>query len=245
MLGFVVQARLGSTRLPDKILLPFSGGRTIFDLLLEKLQSFAPQAACVVATSVAPANDALEAICRERGVACFRGSENDVLQRFIDAAHANGVDRIIRVCSDNPFLSRDAIARLLDAVAGTDADYVSFDVGGTPSIKTHYGFWTEYVTLDALERVAGLTDEPLYHEHVTNYIYAHPESFRIGWLDVPQTVLDHAGVRLTIDTREDFETAAALYDTLGAASPDQLFAYIDAHPAIRETMKRQILNNSK
>ncbi|MBQ2331641.1 MAG: hypothetical protein II383_04460, partial [Bacteroidales bacterium] len=60
-----------------------------------------------------------------------------------------------------------------------------------------------------------------------------------------QTVLDHAGVRLTIDTREDFETAAALYDTLGAASPDQLFAYIDAHPAIREKMKRQILNNSK
>ena len=214
-------------------------------MLLEKLQSFASRATCVVATSVAPANDALEAICRERGVACFRGSENDVLQRFIDAAHANGVDRIIRVCSDNPFLSRDAIARLLDAVADTDADYMSFNVGGTPSIKTHYGFWTEYVTLDALERVAGLTDEPLYHEHVTNYIYAHPESFRIGWLDVPKTVLDHAGVRLTIDTREDFETAAALYDTLGEAAPDQLFAYIDAHPAIREKMKRQILNNSK
>ena len=205
MLGFIVQARLGSTRLPDKILLPFSGGRTIFDLLLEKLQSFAPQAACVVATSVAPANDALEAICRERGVACFRGSENDVLQRFIDAAHANGVDRIIRVCSDNPFLSRDAIAQLLEAVADTDADYMSFNVGGTPSIKTHYGFWTEYVTLDALERVAGLTDEPLYHEHVTNYIYAHPESFRIGWLDVPKTVLDHAGVLYRCASRDSRE----------------------------------------
>ena len=245
MLSFMVQARLGSTRLPDKILLPFAGGRTLFDLLLEKLQSFSVQAGCIVATSAAPANDALESICLDKGVACFRGSENDVLQRFIDAAHANGVDRIIRVCSDNPFLSRDAIAQLLDAVAETDADYISFNVGGTPSIKPHYGFWTEYVTLEALQRVARMTDEPLYHEHVTNFIYAHPESFRIGWLDVPQTVLDHAGVRLTIDTREDFETASTLYDTLGAASPEQLFAYIDAHPAIREIMQRQILNNSK
>ncbi len=245
MLAFIIQARLGSTRLPGKILLPFSGDKSIFDLLLEKFCSI-DGACCIVATTDSPVNDKLEEICLERGVKCFRGSENDVLQRFIDAAGYYGVDRIIRVCSDNPFLNVPAVHELIEASSEGDWDYISFNIGGTPAVKTHYGFWTEYVTLDALRRVKSLTDEPLYHEHVTNFIYAHPELFSIKWLDVPPVVLENKDTRLTIDTAQDFANAREIYaSTNDRDSFESLFACIKAHEGIAESMKNQIINNSK
>lgn len=242
----MIQARLGSTRLPGKILRPFAGEDCLFDLLIDKLSRFGAQADCIVATSEAPADAEIEVRCRQKGVKCFRGSESDVLQRFIDAAHTFGKRRLIRVCSDNPFLSRSEISRLLQAAAHTAADYLSFDVGGTPSIRTHYGFWTEYVRLEALEKVASLTGESLYHEHVTNYIYAHPEIFRTEWLTVGKEVLAHPHVRLTIDTPEDFETASRVYAELGSeADISQLLACLDAHPQWSASMDEQISRNSK
>lgn len=245
MLSFIVQARLGSTRLPGKILLPFHEGKSIFDLMLDKLTSI-PGVDCIVATSVAGANDKLEDICTARGVKCFRGSEDDVLQRFIDAARHFGVDRIIRVCSDNPFLNVPAIKELVQRAGSSDADYISFDVGGTPSIRTHYGFWTEYVTLGALAKVKDLTAERLYHEHVTNFIYSHPDDFRIEWIQVPPVILDRSDVRLTIDTMQDFENARRIYSEIDDRdSFESLFAYIASHPELSDSMKHQIISNSK
>ncbi len=245
MLSFIVQARLGSTRLPGKILLPFHDGKSIFELMLDKLKSI-PGTDCIVATSESPVNDPLQEICRTAGVKCFRGSEDDVLQRFIDAACFYGADRIIRVCSDNPFLNVPAILQLIDTAGGSDADYIGFDVDGTPSIKTHYGFWTEYVTLDALRMVKELTAEKIYHEHVTNFIYSHREVFRTQWIPVPGCILEHKDTRLTIDTAQDFETARRIFDAVGDdGSFESLFGYLDVHPEIQQSMKVQILSNSK
>lgn len=245
MLYFIIQARLGSTRLPGKILLPFHDGKSIFELMLDKFGAI-EGTGCIVATSASPANDELEEICARKGVKCFRGSEDDVLQRFIDAAEAYGADRIIRVCSDNPFLNIPSVRELIAAASSGDWDYISFDVGGVPSIRTHYGFWTEYVTLAALKKVKSLTSEQLYHEHVTNYIYSHPDAFRIKWLGVPPVVLENGGVRLTIDTAQDFENARAVYAaTEDRDSFESVFASIRAADGIAESMKNQIINNSK
>lgn len=246
---FIIQARLGSTRLPGKILLPFFEGKSILALLIDKLKQF-EGTKILLATSLDSVNDPLEEITKDYEIDCFRGSENDVLQRFIDAADKFNASKIIRICSDNPFLDVNSINQLIDFVTNNPRyDYVSFNVNGIPSIKTHYGFWTEYVTLDALKKVESLTTEPLYHEHVTNYIYSHPESFNFYLLDTPSILLSHNKVRLTIDTESDFKNAQAIYNDLIKTSLyptiEQVVYYLDNHSLYYKTMEQEILKNSK
>lgn len=247
---FIIQARMGSTRLPQKILLPFYNGKSILELLIEKLSQI-ENTEIVIATSKGEENDVLENFAKQHGVICYRGSENDVLQRFIDAADAVGAEHIIRICSDNPFLELDSIRQLVAHIEKSDntVDYISFDIDGTPSIKTHYGFWTEYVTLKALKKVTNLTDESLYHEHVTNYIYVHPKSFNINWIPGPECLLGNKNIRLTIDTPEDFENARNIYGELCANNPyptiQEIVTYLKDNPECYNSMIQQIKNNSK
>ena len=250
MISFVVQARSGSTRMPNKILLPFYKGNSILDLLIEKLKRV-DNTEIIIATSVNPNCDAIEEVAKVHGISCFRGSENDVLQRFIDAAEYYHADKIIRVCSDNPFLELNSINRLV-AYARNEAkasDYISFNINGTPSIKTHFGFWTEYVTLDALKKVRQSTDESLFHEHVTNYIYTNPDKFDIAWLEGPAVISSHPDIRLTIDTPEDFMIAQSIYADLCKKDLSPTIAevvdYLDIHQEYYVTMKHQIDKNSK
>lgn len=246
---FLVQARLGSSRLPGKILLPFYEGDSILDLLVKKLKSV--NADIVLATSTIRQNDILEEMAGKYGINCFRGSENDVLQRFIDAAEEYGGNNIIRVCSDNPFLDLNSIKQLIHFVERSKKtlDYVSFNIQGIPSIKTHYGFWTEYVSLNALKKVRTLTDEPLYHEHVTNYIYSHLSDFCVSWIDGPECIQGHSNIRLTIDTEEDFRNAVKIYSGLYLTNSyptiSDIVNYLDTHPEYYEYMHNQILKNSK
>lgn len=236
--------------MPNKILIPFHEGQSILDLLIEKLKQV-ENTKVIIATSINPNCDLIEEVAVRHSVSCFRGSENDVLQRFIDAAEANHAKRIIRVCSDNPFLELDSIKKLVDFVNNThgNLDYASFSINGIPSIKTHYGFWTEYVTLDALKRVKLMTDESLYHEHVTNYIYTNPELFEIKWIVGPLILKDHTNIRLTIDTEDDFHNAQQIYSDLCSENAyptiEQIVDYLDKHANYYNSMKKQIDNNSK
>lgn len=246
---FLIQARLGSTRLPGKILKPFFQGQSILDLLIDKLKQVSGTN-IILATSTSENNNPLEEFAKEKGIEFFRGEESDVLKRFIDAAQQFGAERLIRVCSDNPFLELKSIQELIDyANNNPEYDYISFNVNGTPSIKTHYGFWTEYVTLDALRKVASLTNEALYHEHVTNYIYTHPEQFKIKLLNTPEELVKHSDIRLTIDTEADFENAQAVYADLVKTNRyptiSDIICYLDKHPQYYQTMKQEISKNSK
>lgn len=250
MISFIIQARSGSTRMPNKILLPFYKGKSILDLLIEKLY-FVENTNIIIATSENTNCDAIEEVAKTHSVSCFRGSENDVLQRFIDAAEQCHADKIIRVCSDNPFLELESIKRLVSFVCGegNTSDYVSFKINGTPSIKTHFGFWTEYVTLKALKRVRQFTNENLYHEHVTNYIYAHPDKFKIDWIEGPGIINNHPDIRLTIDTQEDFRNAQTIYADLCMKKQfltiTDVVDYLDKHRDFYISMKNQIEKNSK
>lgn len=250
MISFVVQARSSSTRMPNKIMLPFYKGKSILDLLIEKL-SEVENTNIIIATSVNPNCDVIEEVAKIHGVSCFRGSENDVLQRFIDAAEYYHVGKIIRVCSDNPFLELDSINKLVAYAdnEGNTSDYISFKINGIPSIKTHFGFWTEYVTLKALKRVRQYTNENLYHEHVTNYIYANPDKFKIDWIEGPAIINAHPDIRLTIDTQEDFRNAQAIYANLCQKNQFPLITdvvdFLDRHQDYYISMKHQIEKNTK
>lgn len=248
MVAFIVQARLGSTRLPGKILLPFYKDETILSIIIGRLKRV-PNSIVIIATSDNPCDDRIASEAETLGVKCFRGDESDVLSRFVNAARENGVTRIIRVCSDNPFLDYNSLVELASIAQKSDLDYIGFDVDGIPSIRTHYGFWTEYVSLAALEKVISLTDERLYHEHVTNYIYTHSEQFKIGWIKVPASIASRKNIRLTIDTDEDMKNAARLYQELysveGEIDINKIVSYLDNHSEYLQSMKKEIEKNTK
>lgn len=248
-IAFLIQARLGSTRLPGKILKPFFQEKSILDLLIEKLRSV-PDTNIILATSTSSTDNQLEVFAKDKNIDLFRGSESDVLERFIKAAEQFKAKQLIRVCSDNPFLELKSIKELILYVKeNPEYDYVSFNVNGTPSIKTHYGFWTEYVTLDTLHKVSNFTNEPLYHEHVTNYIYTHPEKFKIKLLETSKELIKHNNIRLTIDTETDFQNAQTIYKelkrTINYPTIDDIINYLDNHPQYYQIMKQEISKNSK
>ena len=245
---FIIQARLSSTRLPNKVILPFWNGKTILDLLIEKLKQF-NGCHIILATSDSPANLSLVDVAKNADISCFQGSEKDVLQRFIDAAESQNAEHIIRICADNPFLDASAIEELLHEIQSTENyDYISFLVNGCPSIKTHFGFWAEYVTLSALKKVCTSTAESLYHEHVTNYIYTNPNQFNIKWLLPAACVENRYDIRLTIDTINDFNNAQTIYSDLSqnnAFTISDIITYVDQHTECKTTMKNEILTNTK
>ena len=246
--GIIIQARMGSTRLPRKVLREFYNGQTLLEIVIGNLQQV-EETKLVVATSVNSNNDELDSFLKEKGVNVFRGDENDVLDRFIRAAEANGIQGVVRICSDNPFLDWHGVASLVDKAKTCDADYIGYRINDTPSIKTHFGFWGEYVTLDALKRVAATTDDKQAHEHVTIHIYTHPEEYKCEWILCPQFLQGRNDIRLTVDNAEDFENAQKVYKTLIETKPDfgleDVVNYIDDHAELRVSMKQMIENNQK
>lgn len=247
-LGIILQARTGSTRMPEKVILPFYQEQSILDLLLEKVKKL--QLPLVLATTTNPADDRICKLAENHEVTVFRGSENDVLDRFIQTAKQNNISKIIRVCADNPFLDFAGIQTLITEFGKSDADYLSFQLAGNqPSILTHFGFWTEAVRLDALEKAQKLTSEKLYHEHVTNFVYGNPELFNVHFIPADQLVYSRTDIRMTLDTPEDFEIQQQLYAAISAENPifgiPEIVSWLDRHPEILELMKAEIKRNKK
>jgi len=247
-LGIIIQARTGSTRMPEKVILPFYQQQTILDLLLEKAKKL--NLPLVLATTVNPSDDRLCKLAETHGVHVYRGSEDDVLDRFIQAASLYGFSKIIRVCADNPFLDLSVLQILATAFGESDADYLGFQLDGNrPSILTHFGFWAEAVRLEALERAAGLTSEKLYHEHVTNFIYGNPTSFNVQFIAADPVVYSRTDIRMTLDTAEDFEIQKKIYAAMYMENPNfgirEILRWLDKQPEILEKMKLEILRNQK
>tara|TARA_B100000609_G_scaffold195949_1_gene190648 strand:+ start:170 stop:895 length:726 start_codon:yes stop_codon:yes gene_type:complete len=202
--GIIVQARTGSTRLPNKVLLPFYQEHCILDIIFQKLKTLSYP--IVVATSSHTNDNQIIEISKRNNVQAFKGSEENVLERFIDCAKENSFSNIIRVCADNPFIDTSLIEELLDE----SADYSAHFFQDKPSIQTHWGVFAEFVSLTALEKIHSLTNEKTYLEHVTNYIYQNPEHFTITKM-IPPILCQANDIRLTVDTHEDFKLAQTLY----------------------------------
>ena len=210
--GIIIQARTGSTRLHNKILLPFYGEQRIIDILIGNVKRSCPDNTIVLATTDRPQDDVLAEAAAQHGIGCFRGAEDDVLSRFIGAAQAYGIDRLIRVCSDNPFLQTDSFPLFFAEDDKSPADYLSYAFAdGRPTIKSHLGLFAELTTTDALRCVATQTTEKLYVEHVTIYLYTHPEEFKIHLMPLPAELEGRFDLRFTLDTAEDFSLMPKLY----------------------------------
>lgn len=244
-LGIIVQARIASTRLPEKIILPINEGEqfSFLDLLLTKLNNTFSDVPIVLATSIEEQNDVLQGYAQKHNVQFFRGSENNVLKRFVDCAKTYEFDTLVRICSDNPFLDIDLLLELINKY--TNEDYFSYRVNGKPSILTHYGFFGEIVKLSALERVLQNGKKECF-EHVTNCIYNDGEHFNVNFENIK---IEEQYIRCTLDTPLDFENLQFIYKhwylSSGEKGYKSLLNFISSKVNLIENMKTQILKNSK
>lgn len=248
-IGVIIQARMGSNRLPGKVMKSFYKGYTLIEVLLNNLRKISG-IKIIVATSTNPENDVLENFLISKGYIVYRGPENDVLERFIGAAETNGIDGVVRICSDNPFLDKHGISELIEKAKNSNADYIGFRVNGKPSILTHFGFWSEYATLSALKKVAATTSPNTpAREHVTYHIYNNSDEYKCEWIECPEFVQGRNDIRLTVDTPEDFDNARRIYSELNAWNEDfslnDVICYLDFHKDLKESMLDIINKNKK
>lgn len=247
--GIIIQARTGSTRLHNKILLPFYGEQCILDILINQVKQSCAGKKLVLATTDRSQDDVLAEVARKAEIACYRGDEDNVLDRFIRAAETFQLDRFIRVCSDNPFLRPDSFQAFFDQHDACPADYVAYAFAdGRPTIKSHLGLFAELTTTDALRRVASLTQEQLYVEHVTIYLYTHPETFQVSLLPLPEALEGRTDLRFTLDTMDDFVLLQELYVAFREKTDGSIGALLElvaSKPVYRERMLDNIAHNEK
>jgi len=249
MLGIVVQARLGSKRLPNKMLLPFYENKGVLELLIENLINNFDNIPLIIATTTSSGDDGIVSLCDKYNVNCYRGSENNVLHRFIEVGEKFELTKIIRVCADNPFLSMDYIETLMNEFLISDLDYISFKtVDDIPVIRTHFGFWTEGVTLKALKKIQSNTSELIYLEHVTNYIYRNENDFKIKFFQIDTSITEHRNIRMTLDTKEDFVLLKEIYKAYSFQENKNiksLLNLVEGNEDWKIKMNQQIVKNEK
>lgn len=207
----IIQARMGSTRLPGKVL-ELVEGRTVLGHTIARARAIRGLDEVVVATTSLDQDDAVVSESERHGVRSWRGSEDDVLARYLGAARDSRADVIMRITSDcpllDPELSSGVLSALLSAIAAGDAvDYASNSL----LRRNPRGVDTEAFTRAALERTAELATTVREREHVTLYMYEHPEAFRL--LSVPGAH-DHSHHRWTVDTPEDLRLVREVYARL-------------------------------
>jgi spore coat polysaccharide biosynthesis protein SpsF len=194
--GIVVFARMESKRLPGKSLAPIRG-RPLLGHVLDRCRRARACRLVVVATSERPADDAIERFARAEGVAVFRGADDDVAARALACARAYRLDRVVRISADSPFVDP---ALIDEAIRRHEAG--GFDVVTDVFPRTYPpGVSVEAIATDALARVLELTRDPADREHVTRYVYAHPDAFRIANFGIDPSRF--RGLMLTVDTPED------------------------------------------
>jgi spore coat polysaccharide biosynthesis protein SpsF len=247
-LGIIIQARLGSTRLPNKIILDFCDGRSIIDIIIEKIKSRFSKYPIILATGGDPINSGLIEFSSKHDINFFIGSEDNVLSRFIGAAELYNLTHAIRICSDNPFIDMDLLDNLISMPDKFSYDYVSFKTNkGVPAIKSHIGFFGEMVSISSLKEVMSTEgDNPYYKEHVTNYLYENPEGFKLKLIDMPKIISGRNDIRLTLDTQRDFDILSDLYSKTKNMDLNRIVDFLDKnHDRYIDEMLINIKNNSK
>lgn len=224
----ILQARMGATRLPGKPMKRVLG-RPLLSFQLERLRRVKQADAIVVATTTKLQDDEIVDLCRKENIPVFRGSEEDVLERYYQTAKKYQADVIVRITGDCPLIDPSVVDQViryyLDHQPG--CDYVS------NSLTQTYprGLDVEVFSLSALERAEREAKDAQEREHVTPYIYWHPEMFALGSV-VQQD--DQSHQRWTVDTSEDLmlvtKIIEALYPVNPAFTTQDVLNLLKTHP---------------
>lgn len=204
----IIQARMGSTRLPGKILKKVQG-KTLLEIQLERLKQSTLIEQIVVATTTQAQDDVVVDVCKELAINFYRGSEEDVLSRYYEAAVAFEANVIVRLTSDCPLIDPVIVDAVIEKYSRQQDkfDYVS----NTLERTYPRGLDTEVFSFGALEKAYKEAVLQRDREHVTAYIYSNPQRFNINHVKGEQ---DYSHFRWTVDTPEDFELIQRILNKL-------------------------------
>lgn len=226
----IIEARMTSSRLPGKVLLPI-GGMPALEMLISRLRRSKYIDAICVATTTNTADEAIVDLAQKLGIQSFRGSESDVLGRVLGAARFMEADIIVEITGDCPFIDPELADRGVEEFFAKDIDYASNTITATyPN-----GFDIQVFPTSVLTEVDELTQDPIDRTHVSYYIYMHPEKYRLyNW------VADEASVgpelRMTLDEDADYLALSTVADALLPQNTNfsvrDVVRYLRTHPEV-------------
>lgn len=215
----IIQARMGSTRLPGKVLREVNG-RSLLEYQIERIQQAKKIDQIIIATTIKDNDQPIVELCQKKKIDYYRGSEEDVLSRYYESALYNKVDVIVRLTSDCPIIDPVVVDQIVEEFLRTqpNVDYVS------NTIERTYprGLDTEVFSFEALEKAFKEATLQRDREHVTSYVYTHPQFFSLRGMKSNQ---DYSSHRWTVDTEEDFELIRLIISEL--YHPDKMFLIED------------------
>lgn len=231
-----IEARMQSSRLPGKVLREVVG-KPLLELMIERVRRARLVDEIVIATTEDASCDPIEALAGQIGVHCYRGSEDDVLDRVLKAAASAHAEVIVELTGDCPLIDPSIIDQVVDVYCKSEVDYCA------NILKRTYpaGMDTQVFAYRVLEEVSRLACEPPDREHVSLYIYTHPERFSLKNVEsgLPPDLTDW---RLVVDVPEDLELIRRIYESLYPSNPEftlnDIRNLMDQHPRWLEINSR-------
>ena len=208
-----IEARMTSSRLPGKVLLE-AAGKPMLEHLVKRLQAVPSLNGIVLATTINKTDDQLEDLSKILDIDCYRGSENDVMNRVIGAGEFFCADVIVEITGDCPIIDPQIVEQVIRIFIANQYEYV-----GNAHVRSYPdGMDTQVFRLNTLKRSAAMTDDELDHEHVTLYIRNHPESFsQLHVVSPPETHWPELG--LTLDESQDYELLKKIIEHFNSTNP--------------------------
>lgn len=199
MIGIIIQARMGSKRLPGKVLRNFEG-KSLLEHIVDRLGMMKQNSPIVIATTDLLSDNSVEEFCKRKNVTCFRGSENNVLKRYYDCATMHSFTDVVRMTADNPFPDIEELDKLIEYHEMNLMDFTeNFSV-------LPVGVGMEIISYKALKESLEYASLPKHFEHADEYILDNIQKFRHDTLEVNQDK-NRPEIRLTVDTVEDYKKA--------------------------------------
>jgi spore coat polysaccharide biosynthesis protein SpsF len=225
-----IEARMTSSRLPGKVLKE-AVGKTMLELMVERLKRVPRLDGIVIATTVNETDDPIVELARRHDVGCFRGSEDDVLLRVLKAAQFHNIDIIVQTTGDCPLIDPALVQDCIDDYLKGGADYVSNRLPRSFPI----GMDTQVFATSVLAEIEARCKEPDDREHVSLAIYTEPTPYRLRHLVAPAH-LTNPGLALTLDTAEDYAVIKDIFEALYQDNPEfdlaDMLLFLDQNPQI-------------
>jgi len=201
----IIQARIGSTRLPYKMMLSLHG-KPIIEWVIKRVQKSKCLDDIIVAIPISEENDILEKHLNTLGVKIFRGSESNVLERFYDAVKNENATHIVRICADNPLIDPNEIDNLIAFYTNNACDYAYNHI--PKENKYPDGLGAEIISFELLKTLHDIVELQHHKEHCLSYIHEYKEQFIVKTFDPPNHYLHHPELRFDVDTFDDYYALA-------------------------------------
>ncbi len=228
-IGCIVQARMGSTRLPGKSMTKIAG-KPMLGIIIERLTACKKLDTIIVATSTARNDNKISNYCKKKGIKVYKGSENNVLKRYYDCAKKHELDVVIRVTGDCPLIDSKTVDQTVEKFLKEKFDYVS-----NIALRTFpRGLDVEVFSFKILEKTVKEAKSKFDKEHVTHYIYANPKKFKMGYVKARKKLF-RPELRFCVDTKKDLKLMETIFSKLETnAEVEKVIGFVDNNPKLKK-----------